>query len=225
MIEVVHNVQIYHFKKFKHFWILERWQIWITRFVQFLHNWKSCAPNRARPTAQCSPTPIWARGHQAVYIGPWLRVPSRARRRHGGIVGRPPPRASAVDQPTTSTPRAALAAAASTCGVCRVFIPCIAATPGPSSTSFPLRSPLLLCCRSISPSPPFPTTHHRPNRGTRPPLSPPRVGLRSSSRRGPSAPELSRHRPPLPPLRQQSSTAASSAPPSPSTPPVASPEL
>jgi hypothetical protein len=43
MSKVVHHVQIYYFAKFEHCWILGKQQIWITRFEQFLNNWKSIA--------------------------------------------------------------------------------------------------------------------------------------------------------------------------------------
>jgi hypothetical protein len=46
---------------------------------------------------------------------PIPRAPTRARRRHGGTVGRPPPRADAVNRPATSSPRVAHAAATSLC--------------------------------------------------------------------------------------------------------------
>jgi hypothetical protein len=53
--KVLHHVQIYHFAKFEHFWILGRQQIWITRFEQFLNNWKALC-TESDPT-HCSVRP------------------------------------------------------------------------------------------------------------------------------------------------------------------------
>jgi hypothetical protein len=145
-----------------------------------------------RSTTQYSPMPIWARGHQAIYAGPRSRVPYRARPHRGGTVGRPPPHDCAVDQLATSAPRATHAAATSLC-VPRLYpLRCCHVEAMFFSVSSPLASALLLPCElavvTIS-RPPY----RCPNQGTRPPPSPPRVGLRSSSCRGPLALELARH--------------------------------
>jgi hypothetical protein len=146
-----------------------------------------------RPTSQYNPMPIWARGHQAVYASPWLHVPYRACRRRGGTVGRPPPHVGAVDQLATSAPRVVHAAATYSC-VSRLYpLRSCHAEAKFFSVSSPLASALLLL-RELTVATVSRPPHRHPNRGTRPPLSPPHVGLRSSSHRGPPAPELARHR-------------------------------
>jgi hypothetical protein len=132
----------------------------------------------AHRTVQYNPTPIWARGHQAVYAGPRPRVPSCTcpRERANAAVARSAACHLAPMLPTSPPPPLpAPRMHPPPPHACRAFIPCVAATPGPSSFLFPLHLPQLLCCRSNSPSPPIPTNCHCPNRGTRPPPAPPRA--------------------------------------------------
>jgi hypothetical protein len=126
-------------------------------------------------------------------VSPAPCVPTQAHRRSGGTVGRPPPHAGAADQLFTSAPCAAHAAATSTC-VPRLYPLCSYHTRR-SSFLFPLDSPLLFCCRASSPSPPFPEHPVIVRTGEpEPPPSPPRVALRSSSRRRSPVLELAHHR-------------------------------
>jgi hypothetical protein len=146
-----------------------------------------------RPTAQYNPMSIWARDHQVVYAGPQPHVPHRACPRRGGTIGRPPPHAGAADQLATYAPHAAHAATTSSC-VPRLYPLCSCHTEVKFfSVSSPLASALLLP-RELAVTTVSRPPCHRPNRGTRPPPSPPRIALRLSSRRGPPAPELAHHR-------------------------------
>jgi hypothetical protein len=134
-----------------------------------------------RPTTQYNPTPIWARGHQAVYAGPRLRVPYHARPRRGGTIGRPPPHVGAVDQLATSAPHAAHAAATSSCVPHIYPLRSYHAEVKFFFVSSPLTSALLLP-RELNVATVSRPPCRRPNRGTRPPPSPPHVALRLSSR-------------------------------------------
>jgi hypothetical protein len=127
-----------------------------------------------RPTTQYSPTPTWARGHQAVYAGPRSCVPYR--------VSAPTPRWHSRP-PATSRRRCRPARhLRSTRRACSRHL-LVCATPLCSSAAMRARRRHR-----------FPTTPSSSEPGTRPPPSPPHVRLRSSSRHGPPAPKLAHHR-------------------------------
>jgi hypothetical protein len=130
--------------------------------------------------------------HRPTAACPVPRAPTRAHRRRGGTVGRLPPHAGTTDQLATSAPRVAHATATSSCVPHFYLLRSCHAEAKFFSVSSPLASalplPRELAVATIS-RPPC----RRPNRGTRSPPSPHRVALRSSSRRGPPAPELARH--------------------------------
>jgi hypothetical protein len=151
-------------------------------------------------------------------------TPARARRRRGGTVGRPSPRTGAADQLATSAPCAAYAAATSSC-VPRLY-PLRSYHAGVEFlfVSSPLASALLLPLE-LAVATLFPTTPSLSEPGNHTPTFPSPCRTLLELAPWTSGPRASSSPATFPPLHRPPSTAASSAPLTPSTPPVALPEL